>query len=171
MTHNRQRVTKDQCGKVAHAGDVAKPFLAGLLPRGLATSTDDEQSELGLAKRDQCHWAHRVWNPNGPQTPRDSVLQENKKTKGSWVGKGTRDMHRAQTQPHWVEPTRQVSTVKDRQNYNCPQFYARETISGRFLRFCHHPGSHLFCQMDPSLLFLSFWSTPLLNSAYRLNPG
>ena len=47
----------------------------------------------------------------------------------------------------------------------------RNTISGRFLRFCHRPGSHLFCQMDPCLLFLSFWSTPLLNSAYRLNPG
>lgn len=55
MIHNRHRATKDQCGKVAHAGDRAKPFLAGLLPRGLATSTHDEQRELGLAKRDQCH--------------------------------------------------------------------------------------------------------------------
>ena len=110
MTHNRPKVTKAQCWKVALAGDVAKPFLAGLLPRGLATNTDDAQRELGLTRRDQCHWAH---HPASPPPPRDSVLQENKKTKGSWVGKGTRDTHRAQTQPHWVEPTRQESTIKD----------------------------------------------------------
>ena len=51
MTYNRHKVTKDQCWKVAHA----KPFLAGLLPRGLATNTDDTQRELGLARRDPCH--------------------------------------------------------------------------------------------------------------------
>lgn len=51
--------------------------------------------------------------PLSSTPPRNSVLQENKETKGSCVGKGTRDAHRAQTQPHWVEPTRQVSTVKD----------------------------------------------------------
>lgn len=51
--------------------------------------------------------------PLSSTPPRDSVLQENMETKGSCVGKGTRDAHRAQTQPHWVEPTRQVSTVKD----------------------------------------------------------
>lgn len=57
MTYNRHKVTKDQCWKAAHAGDAAKPFLAGLLPRGLATNTDDTQRELGLARRDPCHWA------------------------------------------------------------------------------------------------------------------
>ena len=55
MTHNRPKVTKAQCWKVALAGDVAKPFLAGLLPRGLATNIDDAQRELGLTRRDQCH--------------------------------------------------------------------------------------------------------------------
>ena len=55
MTHNRHKVTKAQGWKVAHAGDAAKPFLAGLLPRGLAPNTDDAERELGLARRNQCH--------------------------------------------------------------------------------------------------------------------
>lgn len=85
--HTTGRVTKDQCGKVAHAGDIVKPFLAGLLPRGLATSTDDEQRELGLAKRDQCHWAHRVWNfPMGLKPPGTLSYRKTRKPRAGGQG-------------------------------------------------------------------------------------
>ena len=42
MEHNRHKITKGQVWKVAHVWDVAKPFLPGLLPKGLATNTDDK---------------------------------------------------------------------------------------------------------------------------------
>lgn len=41
-----------QVWKGVQVRDVAKPLLAGLLPRGLATETEDEQRELELALRD-----------------------------------------------------------------------------------------------------------------------
>lgn len=41
-----------QVWKGVQVWDVAKPLLAGLLSRGLATETEDEQRELELAMRD-----------------------------------------------------------------------------------------------------------------------
>ena len=84
-----------QVWKGVQVWDVAKPLLAGLLSRGLATETEDEQRELELAMRDLLRWARQCQkSSNGPQIPQGTLSYrslQNKKTKVSWVVKGTRD--------------------------------------------------------------------------------
>lgn len=159
-----------QVWKGVQVRDVAKPLLAGLLPRGLATETEDEQRELELALRDLLCWAHQCQkSSNGPQIPQGTLSYrslQNKKTKVSWVVKGTRDqgVRRAQTQPNQTELHREVFAFKSWKGYHYPSPASQK----------HNLGGISWVLPDEPTVCFSCLSDqyPCLNSAYRPNhPG
>lgn len=108
-------------------------------------------------------------SPRGPSNlPGDSSLLANKRTKGSLGGQGHcpssrgQGIHRAQTQSDLAELVKEVFAFKTLKSDLFPSPCQRNIILGRLLRFCCHPGSHHFGQIDPQFAIPVFLTNILV---------